>query len=263
MNVEILELYKKMGETPLETITRYRGDNPTYKDTKMTYLGRLDPMAEGLLLVLAGPHSAKATRDKNTLRKEDFLALDKTYEFDVLWGFKTDTLDILGKVTEVNRMPLEIEKRMSKILEEIKKKKVQKYPAYSSRTVGGKPLFEWARENKIEEIDIPERQIKIFNIEHIDTRLVISQQDILEEIIQKVNLVVGDFRQEEIIQSWKESINPDAKALISSFRADVSSGTYIRGLAETMGEILGNSGIAYVIKRTRVGEYKLDKDHVV
>ncbi len=246
---EILKLYKKLGETPLETITRFRVDNPKYKDTKMTYLGRLDPMAEGLLLVLAG----------NTSKKNEFLALDKTYEFDVLWGFRTDTLDVLGKVIEVNRMPLEIEKRMSKILEEIKKKKLQKYPAYSSRTVEGKPLFEWARENKIQEIDIPERQIKIFNIEHMDTRLVLSQQDILEEIIQKINLVVGDFRQEEIIESWKKSINHDAKALISSFKADVSSGTYIRGLAESMGEILGNSGVAYAIKRTRVGEFRLYK----
>jgi len=55
----------------------------------MTYAGRLDPLAEGLLLVLTGEEC------KN---KEKYLGLDKEYEVDVLFGFATDTYDILGKV---------------------------------------------------------------------------------------------------------------------------------------------------------------------
>src|SRR5690606_34034568 len=92
---EILKLYKNLGETPLECIERFRAEHPEYAETKMTYLGRLDPMAEGLLLVLAG----------NTKDREKYLALDKTYEFEVLWSFETDTYDTLGLVSEEGARP--------------------------------------------------------------------------------------------------------------------------------------------------------------
>jgi len=49
----ILLLNKKEGETPLEALQAFRSKNKKYKGVKMTYAGRLDPMASGLLLVLA------------------------------------------------------------------------------------------------------------------------------------------------------------------------------------------------------------------
>ena len=51
---KIILLNKKEGETPLEALEKFRLTNKKYKDVKMTYAGRLDPMATGLLLVLAG-----------------------------------------------------------------------------------------------------------------------------------------------------------------------------------------------------------------
>jgi tRNA pseudouridine(55) synthase len=246
---EVLTLYKNLGETPLECIERFRAENPRYQEVKMTYLGRLDPMAEGLLLVLAG----------NTRDKDVHLAADKSYEFEVLWGFSTDTYDLLGEVTSGGgEMPQKIEDRMPSLLDTIRSKKVQSYPPYSSRTVDGKPLFEWAREKRIEEIDIPERGIKIFSINHEDTRLV-SKQDLLDEIIRRVELVKGDFRQDHIVGSWQEAIHltREEHMLISKFKASVSSGTYIRGLVEEMGQFFGIGATTFWIKRTRVGEYIL------
>ena len=249
METKVLTLYKNLGETPLECIERFRIADSKYKEVKMTYLGRLDPMAEGLLLVLAG----------NTKEKEIYLSMDKAYEFEVLWGFNTDTYDCLGIVTSgEGQMPKKIEERIPSLLDTIRNKKVQIYPPYSSRTVEGKPLFQWAREKKIEEIDIPERGIKIFSIEHTDTRLV-SKQELLNEIIYKINLVKGDFRQQEVINQWSSILQNTREEhfLISKFKASVSSGTYIRGLAHEMGEYFGNGAIAFWIKRTRVGEYIL------
>lgn len=242
----VLKLNKKIGETPLACIERFRLENPVYATTNMTYVGRLDPMAEGLLLVLAGD-----TRDKDA-----YLGLDKSYEFEVLWGFATDTYDILGLITDTGSMPEKIDIKMPKLLKKISEKKTQVYPPYSSRTVDGKALHAWAREGKIDEIDIPERQIRIFNIEHIRTRL-LKQNEILNEILRKISLVKGDFRQDEIIWMWKKFLKPKEFALVSTFKADVSSGTYIRSLAHEMGKILETPALAYSIKRTRVGEYKL------
>lgn len=239
---ELLKIYKNIGETPLETIQRYRKEHPEYKDIKMTYLGRLDPMAEGLLLVLAG----------NTKNKKLYLDLDKTYEFEVMWGFETDTYDLLGKVTGKFKQPQNLEKKIETLLSEIQKKKVQEYPPYSSRTVDGKPLFEWARENKIEEIEVPTRGIKIFSIEHVDTRFE-NGEKLLSEITKKIDLVKGDFRQEEIKYTWQLNLKPEDMILISKFKADVSSGTYIRGLAHEMGKILECGATTYSLLRTRVG----------
>ena len=51
---KVIVLNKKEGETPLEAMEAFRASNKQYKDFKMTYAGRLDPMASGLLLVLVG-----------------------------------------------------------------------------------------------------------------------------------------------------------------------------------------------------------------
>jgi tRNA pseudouridine(55) synthase len=242
----VLKLYKKTGETPLECIERFRLDHPVYALTNMTYVGRLDPMAEGLLLVLAG----------DTKDKDEYLALDKSYEFEVLWGFETDTYDILGLVTGTGPMPEKLDVKMERLLKDIRDKKTQAYPPYSSRTVQGKALHAWAREGKIDEVDIPTRGIRIFNIEHIHTRM-LKQKEILEEIQRKIALVMGDFRQDQTSWLWKKSLKPNEFALVSKFKADVSSGTYIRSLAQEMGKKLDTCALAYSIKRTRVGEYKL------
>lgn len=246
MDSEIIKLYKEIGETPLECIGRFREDNPEYQEVKMTYLGRLDPMAEGLLLVLSG----------NTRGKEKHLALDKTYEFEVLWGVSTDTYDILGLVSDVNPNLTIKEREILGTAAKIANLKSQSYPAYSSRTVGGKPLWELAREGKIEEVDVPTRSIKIFNIEHVQTRLADSEE-ILRDVGDKISKVKGNFRQEEILNSWESGLKRDEKFLISKLVADVSTGTYIRGLASEMGKILGVPALAYSIKRTRVEEYEL------
>lgn len=92
---------------------RFRAENPQHKETKMTYLGRLDPMAEGLLLVLSGD-----TRDKNK-----FLDLDKTYEFEVLWGVSTDTYDVLGQVESMDSTVSVTSRKLESVLKKILSKK--------------------------------------------------------------------------------------------------------------------------------------------
>ncbi len=242
---EIVNLYKNLGETPLECLLRYKAEHPEYQDVKMTYLGRLDPMAEGLLLVLAG----------NTRDRQQYLDLDKTYEFEVLWGFKSDTYDILGLVEE-GKFPNKLENKMLSLLKKIRVKTSQTYPLFSSKSFGGD--FLKARDQQIEGYDLPERRIKIFSLDHIHTR-VITGREILEEVTRRLSLVRGDFRQKEIMSAWNNLLMPlvNETYLISKFTIDVSSGTYVRGLANEMGEILNSGALAWSIKRTRVGEYKL------
>jgi tRNA U55 pseudouridine synthase TruB len=69
---------KKVGETPLELINRIRIEMPELKDERLSYAGRLDPMAEGQMLILVG--------DENDNR-EKYLGLDKEYEAEFWWAF--------------------------------------------------------------------------------------------------------------------------------------------------------------------------------
>jgi tRNA pseudouridine(55) synthase len=245
LKAEIIPLYKELGETPLETLVRFRETHPQYEETKMTYLGRLDPMAEGVLLVLA----------QNTKDKEKYLAWDKAYEFEVLWAVESDTYDILGKV-KPGKTPEKLEWKMEGLMKKIKEKKTQSYPTFSSKVFRGN--FLKVREANIEELNIPERGIKVFSIDHIHTR-VVKGEEVLKEVLEKIALVKGDFRQKEILKGWNELLKgrEGEQFYISKFSILVSAGTYIRALAEEMGKILGSGALAYSIKRTRVGEYSL------
>jgi tRNA pseudouridine55 synthase len=236
----VLTIYKQKGETPLECINRFKQENPLYSDSKMTYAGRLDPMAEGLLLVLVGEECKK---------KETYLALHKEYEVDVLFGVSTDTGDCLGVVKKVVEKNIVFDKNL---LERHIGKKNQKYPMYSSRTVDGIPLFAWARKG-IEKIF--KKEVEVFSIDYIKQSS-IKAESLLLKVREDVDMVVGDFRQDEIIDSWeKHLVSLKNSFVVITIKVTCSSGTYMRVLAEEIGVDVGIPALALRIKRTKVGNF--------
>ncbi len=245
----IITLYKEQGETPLECLERWRGTDPDRQGVALTYLGRLDPMAEGVLLVAVGEEN------KN---REKYLGLDKEYEFDVLFGFQTDSYDLLGVAenfgnnvfaqNELSQGEILQENIISKVLS-LRGKQIQQYPPYSSRTVQGKPLWMWAREGRLIEIEIPTIEIEIYDLKELETRE-ISKEELLKEIESKIAKVKGDFRQAGSIASWKKVLAENSQNFytVGSFWIKCSSGTYVRSLANDLG------GVAYRIKRTKIVE---------
>lgn len=236
-----------MGETPLEALDRFRADMPEYKEEKLSYAGRLDPLAEGVMLVLIG----EANKER-----EKYLGLNKEYECEMLVGVETDTYDVLG----IPKSPLARTVLVEKITEIDFQKYVgkfaQDYPPYSSKTVAGKPMFEYAREGRLGEIEIPKKAVEIFSIEKISTAE-IQIPEILNKIKEITTLVKGDFRQKEILVSWEENLanlsrsDLDTFSLIS-FKISCSSGTYIRSLVHRIGQDLGTGACVYKLKRTKI-----------
>ncbi len=238
----VLTLYKNQGETPLECIFRFKEANAMYKDRKMTYAGRLDPMAEGLLLVLVGEECKK---------KEEYLALNKEYFVDVLFGVSTDTGDCLGLIKEVSDKEVFFDKDTLKYFVG---KRSQTYPAYSSRTVEGIPLFVWARKG-IEKIF--KKEVEIFDITYVKEEE-ISATKLLEKTKARVQKVQGDFRQDEIVKSFEVALGArESDFLLVTLRVSCGSGTYMRVLAEEIGQKLGVPALALEIKRTKVGNYSI------
>ena len=59
----------------------------------------------------------------------------------------------------------------------------------------------------------------------------------------------------EIINSWQEKIDDMGQFFVAKFIANVSSGTYIRVLANEIAEEVNTKGIAFSIKRTKIGDF--------
>lgn len=242
-------LYKRAGISPLEAIDEFRLQHPELKDEKISYAGRLDPMADGVLILLIG--SANKER-------ENFLHLDKSYRVEMLFGVSTDSYDVLGIPQEVS--PRDIQKEeLEKALKGFEGVITQKFPPYSSKPVNGKPLYYWARQGKLNEIVVPEKERTIHRIELVAMRK-IKGDEILSDVLERISKVKGDFRQEEINKAW-EKMKPrldEQEFLIATIVVDGSSGLYMRQLAFDIGLSLDTPAHAYKITRTRAGAYSMN-----
>jgi tRNA pseudouridine55 synthase len=75
-----------------------------------------------------------------------------------LFGFSTDTYDVLGRVMETGEVGNIKPRDIKKALNEFRGTVPQEYPPFSSKTVEGRPLFEWARGNVLSRNRAPAAQ---------------------------------------------------------------------------------------------------------
>lgn len=276
---------KRVGHTPLQELEALRLARPELSQVPLTYAGRLDPMASGKLLVLIGDECKK---------KKQYEKLDKEYEFEVLLGVKSDAGDVLGIAdTSPNEQStrcyfLSCGTRSALtalracgfgprtknntacsapwiVARSLVGKHTFPYPAFSSKTVGGKPLFEYALAGTLDTIEVPTIDVHIYSMRYLGKRVV--ARDVLgKDIEDKINMlqiesntgrVAADFRKGEIIDRWQHLLGngPDQYEVLR-FKATVSSGTYIRTLSALIAQKLGTEGLAYSIYRTRIGRYQ-------
>lgn len=242
MNEHYRVVHKEVGETPLQALERLRESDATLADLPMTYAGRLDPMAEGKLLILVGDECKK---------RHEYLGLDKEYEYEVLLGFKSDTGDVLG-IPERGTSLVPTEKKIRRVFESFVGAHRFPYPQYSSKNI--------ATENMDAELKL----MRIYSNELSDIRMV-SSSELLSYVVEKLGrlradasdrAMQNDFRRAEILAAWESLLGHDEGSyLIAKGRAVVTSGTYIRTLSERIAEKLGTRGLALSIYRARMGRY--------
>ena len=257
--------YKNLGETPLACLEKMRLEHGIGAEIPMTYAGRLDPMAEGVMILLVGEEC------KN---KEQYLGLDKTYGFEVLVGFQTDTYDLLGLVKSENEGLRTVwpsfQKNLARRSEDLSNSLfsdetlnslfksfvgtfIQKYPSFSSKTVGGKQLFQLSKDDELPD-EMPEHEVTISTLSCTSTG-VREKDELHKEILKRIGLVHGDFRQEEIIKSWNEVFKNSNEKEFTIFKCicECSSGTYIRQLVADISKKIRIPLVTYSINRTKVG----------
>ena len=201
----ILIVKKEKGCTSHDVVAKVK----RIAKTKVGHTGTLDPIATGVLPLLLG---------EGTKLSKYLIEHDKIYEAVVQLGQKTDTADGEGKVIEEKGVNTNLVKteRIQTVLKQLEGKQKQRPPIYSAIKIEGKKLYEYARKN--EEIEIPEREIEIYNMQLID-------------------------------------LNEEEKAI--SFRVHCSKGTYIRSLCETIAEKLNTVGYMKELNRIKVGKFTL------
>jgi tRNA pseudouridine55 synthase len=121
---------------------------------RVGHAGTLDPMAQGLLVLLVGA----ATKHQRLLQ-----AHDKTYEALLRLGAQTDTGDAEGLQVRTAPVPPLTRDRVASVLASFVGSIEQVPPPYSAVKVRGRPAYWWARRRQL--VALPPRTVRVEAIE--------------------------------------------------------------------------------------------------
>ena len=151
----IVLLNKSKGISSFKAINKLKW---IIKSNKVGHAGTLDPIAEGLLIVMVN----NATKFSDNLMKRD-----KEYFVELELGYETATYDTEGEITE--KYEGEINISDEKIFEAIRSftgEIMQMPPMYSAIKINGEKLYELARKGI--EVERQARKVKIYSIREIN-----------------------------------------------------------------------------------------------
>jgi tRNA pseudouridine55 synthase len=203
-----LLLDKPPGPTSHDVVDRVRR---ALGVRKVGHAGTLDPFASGLLIVGVG---------NATKQLQKFVGLDKEYEATFVLGAISETDDPEGPVkrTGADLSGLNDERvraAMRAFIGNIE----QVPPKYAAIKIGGKKMYEAARQGK---------------------PLVAGPRNVRVDAFE----VLGPIR----------PIGPIVNARV---RIRCSSGTYVRALARDLGQALGVGGYVSELRRTKIGPFEV------
>ena len=123
---------------------------------KIGHCGTLDPNATGVLPLLLG----NATKAQDIIPNHD-----KEYVAEFRLGATSDTLDIWGNVTEIQKPDISLDK-LSVALEKFKGNIRQIPPMYSAIQINGQRLYDLARKGI--EVERESREVTVYSLELLD-----------------------------------------------------------------------------------------------
>lgn len=211
----ILLIDKPTGITSFDVIRQLRRMTGI---RKFGHAGTLDPAASGLMIVAA---------NSGTKQLQYFTALDKEYETEILLGEARSTGDMDGEVVSSTVVPQGAitHEAVCGTLESLIGTVRLPVSAYSAIKKNGVPMYKIARAaaragGVVEEV--PYRDMRVYEAELLGcTECLIDNQP---RVVLRVRFFVG-------------------------------SGTYIRSLAEAVGQSLGYPAVVCSLRRTKIGNF--------
>lgn len=243
---KVLILSKRRGESPQGCIARYRARHSAYDQVSISHVGRLDPLAEGVVLALVG--------EENNHRSK-YAALAEEYTLDALFGFSTDTFDLLGKITAFEPAASVNSRDIGKALNEFRGKIRQQEPQASSRTMLGKSIAEWSK--LFRPVSLPEHDAVVYEISLLRTYKA-PEAAVLAWALEGIDQVAGDFRQDDVKYLFKRYLSDSGARTFpgATVRLMCSPETSPRSIAHGIGEHLGVPSVALRLVRTKVGDFQ-------
>jgi tRNA pseudouridine55 synthase len=216
----VLIIDKPAGWTSHDVVARARR---LLREKRVGHTGTLDPFATGVLVLLIG----RATRLAQFLS-----GAVKEYEAVVRFGYATETGDLDGAVLPETRARATSEEfarawdgaKIEEALKSLRGEIEQVPPMYSAKKVKGRKLYELARRGV--EIERASVCVTVYEMEAVETDGALVRH------------------------------NADGTCDLS-VRVVCSAGTYVRALAESLGENLGVAAHLSSLRRTRAGEFHI------
>lgn len=146
----VIILDKPTGFTSFDAVAVVRGLS---REKKIGHTGTLDPLATGVLPLLLG-RAAKAA--------ELLPDTDKAYRAAFRLGERRDTGDVTGQVVETDKAPVP-QGQLEGALPAFRGQILQVPPMYSAVSVGGKRLYQLARQGV--EVERPARPVTVNTLE--------------------------------------------------------------------------------------------------
>lgn len=212
-----------------------------------THTGTLDPMAEGVVVILTGDARYK---------KLEHAGWKKGYDFDIIFGLATESYDGMGFITKTDFTKIPNDFEVAQVLAKMLGDYTQNVPLYSAIKYAGKRLFELARNGGVP-TELPKKHGTIFALTLLSLSA-ISQNEMISDILFRLQNLQGDFRQEKIIKNWQDfeqNSSENRKLVVAKIHAEVSRGLYVRSLSQDICDKLGTCGFVYNLVRTKNGNF--------
>lgn len=219
------------------------------KRLKTGHAGTLDPMATGVMIVCTG----KCTKLIDKLQ-----AGTKEYIATLRLGCTTASFDAEHEIDGTYPTAHITREMVDEVLSRFRGEIMQIPPVYSAVKVDGKRAFSYAREN--EEVELKAKPLVIDELELLDINL--PEQNVISPNAAEVaGMIKSGVRIKDFGRKLQHIEDVEVESEVIPYikiRVVCSKGTYIRALARDIGEALQSGAYLIGLRRTRVGDIRIE-----
>ena len=222
------------------------------KRVKTGHAGTLDPLATGVLLLCTG---------KATKLIEQLQAHTKEYVATLRLGCTTPSFDAEHPIDAIYPTSHITQAAIEEALSRFRGSIWQVPPVYSACKVEGRRAFDYIRQG--EDVELKAKELVIDELELLDLHL--PEQGLISPHADEVakmareDIHIKDYGRDKETYEIAEATNVDSAHLTYlQIRVVCSKGTYIRALARDIGQVLGSGAYLIGLRRTRVGNIRVE-----
>ena len=222
------------------------------KRLKVGHAGTLDPLASGVMILCTG---------KCTKLIDQLQAGTKEYVATFRLGCTTPSFDAEHPIDAIYPTSHITQAAVEEALSRFRGSIWQVPPVYSACKVEGRRAFDYIRQG--EDVELKAKELVIDELELLDLHL--PEQGLISPHTDEVakmareDIHIKDYGRDKETYEIAEATNIDTEHLsYLQIRVVCSKGTYIRALARDIGQALGSGAYLIGLRRTRVGDIRVE-----